>query len=211
MTTILMRLNNPYVIGALLLSGMITDLVLVGQAYDLSKSDWGTWVGSIGTVATLAGTVWIANTAERKKEREQLNLALISAAGLVVRLQNVHHALASAENGLPADWDAPDDARTAYAECLRVIDSVGLWEAQDLVPLVHLPNQAAANLAWVLTNIRSTRAFLQQMSKGDPLPWVGVEKINMDLSRQLQANMASLDHAQHDCVSFLVKHGFRQQ
>ena len=76
MTTLTKWLNNLYLIAVLLAAGVTTDVILIGLACDLSKSDWGTWVGSVGTVLTLVGTIWLATAAERKRRREQLDLAI---------------------------------------------------------------------------------------------------------------------------------------
>jgi len=71
MTTLIRWLNSPYILSTLLLAGVTTDLVLIGQACDLSKSDWAAWVGAIGTVATLIGTIHLATAETRRRTRQE--------------------------------------------------------------------------------------------------------------------------------------------
>jgi hypothetical protein len=107
MTTLLKRLNNLYVLGTLLAIGVTTDLILIGQAYDLSKSDWGTWVGSVGTVATLVGTIWLATTQTRQKTKDDLTLARLHAASMVLRLHHAESVVSSACQTLLIALDTP--------------------------------------------------------------------------------------------------------
>lgn len=53
MTTFLKWHNSPLVILVLLCTGAIVDLVLVGREFDLSKSDWASWVQAIGSIAAI--------------------------------------------------------------------------------------------------------------------------------------------------------------
>jgi hypothetical protein len=55
MTTFLRWVNNPVVVVLLLTAGALTDLVLLGRAYDLGKSDWASWIQAVGSIAAIAG------------------------------------------------------------------------------------------------------------------------------------------------------------
>lgn len=55
MATIIKWLNNPYVIGTLLMIGTVTDLILVGRAYGFEKADWASWVQAVGSILAIIG------------------------------------------------------------------------------------------------------------------------------------------------------------
>jgi hypothetical protein len=184
-------------------------LIGLGWINGLGKGDWPAWVGAFGTVFTLAGTIVLATSADRERKKEHLALTLVSAAGLVVKFTSIHSVLNAVLQDLPED-DFPDDPWSIFAECVESIDRVGLWETQDLVPLVSLPNHAAANLAWALTRIHDIRAALRQLSVLNPLPG-RIQDILQELSKQLKATIHVLDSAQRECVTFLVQHGFRDE
>lgn len=53
----------------------------------LTASDWGTWIGAVGTVTTLAGTIHLATTETRRRKREEETKANIVASALAPRVQ----------------------------------------------------------------------------------------------------------------------------
>jgi hypothetical protein len=67
MARIIKWLNSPFVLACLLLVGMVTDLVLLGRANDLSKSDWASWVQAVGSIAAILVSVGITNHQIRKQ------------------------------------------------------------------------------------------------------------------------------------------------
>jgi hypothetical protein len=69
MTTITKWLNNPYVLGFLLVAGAIADLVLWGFAADLNKSEWASWVQGIGTIGAIAAAFLVANFQLKQAKR----------------------------------------------------------------------------------------------------------------------------------------------
>lgn len=60
MTTIFKWLNNRYVRRTLLVGVLVAYLISLGRVYDLSKSDWGTWVGAVGTVVALGVAIYVS-------------------------------------------------------------------------------------------------------------------------------------------------------
>jgi hypothetical protein len=175
----------------------------------MSISDWGTWVGSIGTVATLIGTIWLATATDRQRKREQLDLALVATAGLVLRLKNVQRALGLVAGRMSEPFDESDDPNAALSQWFEIVATPDLWQAEELAPLVYLPNQVAANLAFIGNNIRSTMLTLKRLSAHGNLSWQIVESVANTISQQLRSNVESIDIPYDECVKFLVAHGFR--
>lgn len=207
MTTIHNWLNHPYVLGTLLILGATVDLVLVGRAYDLSKSDWGTWVGSIGTVGTLVGTVLLATSEGRAKREEQRALALVATAGFIVRLRNLLRGLANARAVLTEPLAQHDDARVTFAECFEFIEDHDLWTAEELVPLLYLPRQTAARLAKLGIDARTTKAKFKKASEQDA-PWDAVELLARVFVAELTSTLERAERVYVECTAFLVAHGF---
>jgi hypothetical protein len=54
---------------------------------DLTASDWGTWIGAVGTVTTLAGTIYLATSETRRRTREDITKANIVASALAPRVE----------------------------------------------------------------------------------------------------------------------------
>lgn len=208
MTTIIKWLNHPYVIAALMVAGATTDLILIGQACGLSKSDWATWVGSIGTVGTLIGTLWIATEQARIKRNEQLTLALVAAADLKVRVRNVIRSLAQTRDKLRTPLAQPDRVNEAFAECYRTFDDSDMWTTEELVPLVYLPNQTAAKLAWTGISVQSIKADLKKVSDGEHSEWDTIRLLTGVMIYEVNSVLDQATKAHADCVLFLAHHGF---
>lgn len=207
MTTFFKWLNNPYVLGGLLLVGVTVDLVLAGQAYDLSKSDWGTWVGSVGTVLTLVGTIWIATSADRKRRGEQLDLAIISAASLAHWISSLYTALWTAQQELPNGITTQTDIRSAFAKGIDAIERVGIWTPNDLLPLVPLPDHLAARLAEIAMRMRGTFSTIRHESKNRQGPVVETIGVQQMFSSALDNYGRELMGIRREVAEFLRHHG----
>jgi hypothetical protein len=79
MTTILKRLNTPSALIILVGTWFVLDLVLLGRANDLSKSDWAAWVQAIGSIGAILVAVGVARhqsesqrQLEERKERDDV-------------------------------------------------------------------------------------------------------------------------------------------
>jgi hypothetical protein len=156
MTRFLKWLNNPYVLGVLVVIGAATDLILIGREVDLSKSDWGTWVGSVGTVATLVGTIWLATAQTRQKNRDDLTLARLHAASMVLRLHHAESMVSSVCQTLSTALDTPIELSVEHLNDMGLkLSSIKPWGISDLVPLIPLPKNTAAKLAQAADNLDS--------------------------------------------------------
>ena len=190
-------------IGAIFLS---IDLVIVGFKFDLSKSDWGTWVGSVGTVGTLIGTVWIATSERRKRESEALDLATVSAADILFKLMEVRKGLQVCIEGL-----AVIDANPWHAmrNCANVISGVTMWTTPELAAIALLPKRVAATLAICGADIDWCKRIL---SRNADLPLNHPHGDFITTARMVSSRftsiMATLDRNQEEITMFLVRTGF---
>jgi hypothetical protein len=207
MTTIVKFLNNRYVLGVLLTAGLLVDLILIGLECDLNKSDWGTWVGSIGTVGALIGAIWVATADRRAKRQERLDYALIAAAGLVARLPLIIKALLRARTTLTTPLDQSDDVNHMLAKAFSFMEEANLWSAEELVPLVFLPNQTAAKLSWIGMKVRGTKARLEIYRDAD-IEWDAIPLVTRGLIYELTSSVGHITSALTQCTDFLLEHGF---
>jgi len=187
----------------------VNALVRAHNWQPMTISDWGTWVGSVGTVATLIGTIWLATATERQRKREQIDLAIIAAASMTTWITNLRSAIWIANQTLPGSLSAPDDARLALIDCISTIDRAGLWTREDLVPLVYLPHHAAARLASLSVQITSALAVLRRTSEKAELGIGDILGIRNVLSSELQFYVTELSAIQGECLVFLRARGFK--
>lgn len=174
----------------------------------MGPADWGTWAGAIGTVATLAGTIWLATESNRQRRREQIDLALVSAAQFGLWTVAVQNALRSAHRVL-VNTELTPDPRPVLMECGEIIAAAGIWTSNDLAPLVVIPNHAAAKLAVVKVKIENASISLTKTGEsGRPLQLRVLEKYVATITRQLTTAMDDLVEPHDDCLAFLKKHGF---
>jgi hypothetical protein len=103
----------------------------------LTASDWGTWAGAIGTVATLVGTIWLATTAERRTRREELGKATVAAARMAVRIPVIQSSFSTVRSFL-ANTVFDGDPRRDYAAAAKLMQDTGTWSNADVDPLIHI-------------------------------------------------------------------------
>ena len=183
-------------------------LVSWGVWFGLSKSDWGTWVGSIGTVLTLAGTIWIATDTARQRRKEQIDLAVIYAAQFSLQIRAMQGALQSSVNVLPACLDVPDP-RPALKKSGDILGAATMWTSSDLVPLVVVPDHAAARLAFLKVRIENTILTLSKAGTSpQPFPRGSILAYYQKRQREIFEAKDGLEAPLQACLDFLKQHGF---
>lgn len=143
--------------------GGVSAIVRAHNWQAMTVSDWGTWVGSIGTVATLIGTIWLATADRREIKRQAMDRAVVAAAALGPKLQNITEILAAAHEAL--NIFEPDDFGERHYYHSHVIqqagasadtiERAGTWTDEEILPLIALPNHVCVRLA-------GTRPIIQQ-------------------------------------------------
>ncbi|WP_323141320.1 hypothetical protein [Massilia phyllosphaerae] len=163
MTTLIKWLNNRYVLAVLLAAGATWDLILVGQAYCLNKSDWATWVGSIGTVLTFIGTIYLATAEARRREKHDLLLARLHGAAIATRIFNAHGSVVATANMLGFDGRITID-QAVIDFCLRKLTDLNLWSIEEITPLAPLPGNTAAELVKAAADIKAATQLIDAMA-----------------------------------------------
>lgn len=163
-------INNPLVVGALLIVGVITDLILWGLESDLSKSDWGTWVGSIGTVLTLIGTIYLATSDTRRQHARELRLGQLHAVSISARLLHVVARIDGVKTLLEHVANQDPSRRDLLEECNFQVLEIEGWGPEDALPFAAFEGdiaRAIVHLGAVLTAIRQLTKIAVQVPRTD--------------------------------------------
>ena len=172
-------------------------VVVVQTFFCLSASDWATWVGSIGTVGTLIGAVWIANTEARRRNNEDLMGATVVAAGLTPSVWALiqHLSRFSAYLSFGSDQTYVQTANQIFrghAEFPALMPS----ESQ-LLALTSLGNKCAMRLAHAVSLV----SVAKQQIAADAAATIASDK---PLSRHMSASWVKKIDVVHDYL--LVVH-----
>jgi len=142
---ILKWLNSRFALYAQIVFWSGVNLILIGLACDLSKSDWASWIGAIGTVGALLGTLWIASSQARGTAKAERTRARLQAATMTVRLLHVSGDLRRACEKLHLDY--PANPLAVFDVCDSILRSIDVWNVDDVMPLIPLPGGVACLLA----------------------------------------------------------------
>jgi hypothetical protein len=123
----------------------------------LPKPDWGTWIGSLGTVGTLLGTVVLANRQTAQKREADLNLAALVSVEILPKVFAAKFVVGQVRRLISMSY-SPKQIYDATGSNIKLADLCD-WEAKTVVPLVVLPNHAAFHLE----NARCRITFAEQM------------------------------------------------
>jgi hypothetical protein len=150
-------------LGAAMLTaihGMIVALFANHGWKPMSPSDWGTWVGAIGTVGTLIGALWIAQRDSRTRRHDAKSTAIIHAANMQHRIQdlrgrveNIYRMLSRYSGSL-----VPDGVIRAVVKDLEALPD---FTSDEIAQLVPLGDNCALKLAGVQTALANTAAILR--------------------------------------------------
>jgi hypothetical protein len=171
-----MKLGKYLCIGIMVCFGLVAvhqlvaGFVSVHKWPQLSPSDWGTWVGSIGTVATLYGTIRLATAETRRRERSEQLLARLHAAGMLLRLERAHEIVGRLAHSMAFVTTVKDIGPGLFAHNLKSLEEIELWDVADLVPLVPLPHNVASKLAQAADQIRTVKRLLSEAQRLRPVP-----------------------------------------
>ena len=130
----------------------------------LTASDWGTWVGAIGTVGALFGTLWVSTAQERK----EITQARLHAAGFTLRVVNARGAVSRVCRSLSIDARI-DRGAVKITERLYDLDKIDLWTMADLVPMTPLSPRAIGQLAEARDQIATAIKALELAREDDTL------------------------------------------
>jgi hypothetical protein len=136
----------------------VAAIVVFGLNCGFTKADWGTWVGSIGTVGTLIGTILLATSERRSRRRQEFALAQVTAASFVERIRVFRHLLGYAVSILEKfEQDIP---RADFESLHRINSRTEIWTAAETTPLVILPGRVAVKLSAFAMKFATTQQNL---------------------------------------------------
>jgi hypothetical protein len=125
----------------------------------MTISDWATWAGSIGTVATLVGTINLARQETRRRHRQEYDAAVIAAAFMDLPLISYRRILKEVIAGLKKPVE--DDFENPWEQLAADLGNCPVWTPDDLQPLLYLGNHVAADIALPKTMFGTPRKGLK--------------------------------------------------
>jgi hypothetical protein len=130
----------------------------------LNSQDWAAWVGAIGTVSTLIGTIIIATSAQRAALKKEFSLAFLSVAVLYRRVIYASIAVRRVR-----EWsEEVDISAFPFDGIVRQVNRlkrVGKWTDDEVLPIIPLPNRCAVNLVVSRNSIHDAIAALENLKR----------------------------------------------
>ena len=143
---------------------------------DFSRSDWASWAQTVGTVAAIGATIWIATREDRRRHKEAYQLAVLTAASMRLRtasaLARVRYIAAKIDAAHKHDA-APESLRS-FADFIR---ATTVCSDEEQVKLLPLPNRCAFRLAGSRDNLRAAADFLESLMSS-------TERLNSDRRKE---------------------------
>lgn len=118
----------------------------IGNSFALSKSDWASWVQSIGSMGAIGVAIWLATNETRNRRSDAMDLARVAAAGMIPGLVQI---AADLQAILPPLREASKEgiAAVSFSGCAKQLQQVRPFTTEEIVRLLPLPNHCAARLA----------------------------------------------------------------
>ena len=176
MKTLIHFLNNRSVLALLILVGFSVDLFFIGRSYELDKNSWATWVGSIGTLGTLLGTIYLARTETNRRRRQEHDAAIIAAAFMDLPLISYQRILV--ETIVELKKHVEDDTSNPWKKYVSNLEQCPRRTRDELQPLLYLGHHVAANLAIAQEYVRNAREQLALAASGRELGLLDVVELS---------------------------------
>jgi hypothetical protein len=168
----------------------------------LSPSDWGTWAGALGTFVAFAGTIWIATSDRRMRQRAESELARVTAAAFMIRLHHARSAL------LEVCQELTNTAKVGhgslnYAQFAFYIRARCSWTTAEVSPLTILPGHAAAKLAMVQAVLAHVCLILELAAQDRRIATVqGRTELSKEATGLIGVAIEAIKVAQHNCKRY---------
>lgn len=155
----------------------------------LTASDWGTWIGALGTVGALIGAIVIASKQSMELAREKRIRARIYAPGLLMRLTNVEAVI----ERVILDLSQPPGPMEEVMQCwYNELTALDVWSLEEMEAVACLPNECAVNLALVKEAITHTVGGLRYQGK-----YTTVKELLEVLTSIIPHGVAASEELQH--------------
>jgi hypothetical protein len=134
----------------------------------MTISDWGTWVGSIGTVATLIGTIHLATTETRRRTHQEQLTAELQSVAIDIRLAHAEGCLAGSKTLLEHVVNEHVGLRQLYEFAMRQIVEIEEISIDAILPLATLPTNVASIVVRTAASLKGLRHISQMLSAAPP-------------------------------------------
>lgn len=159
---------------------------------------WAYWVGAVGTIGTLIGTIWLATAETRKRNVQEIAVARVTASAIRPRIRDIEHICRNVCKDMDAicsfypSQPIPIDRLKAIGNALDTLD---FWTVQEIVPLVVLPGHCAEKLAGARGTIATTSSVFRNAkvdndTQEDILKFVVAYQVMMEHAVQLMDEAA---------------------
>lgn len=156
------------------------------------------WVGAIGTVATLIGTIHLARTETRRRERGERTVARLHGASMSTKIEDalVGTSAAAAMLHLARDGDREP---AFYGKCAEKLDEIAFWSIGEVAPLAPLPFNTAIKLAEAPAIVHSVSRILGVMARKRMIS-PAEQRVQVEiLSKLMRRAVDYLDEAGREC------------
>jgi len=157
----------------------------------MEPADWGVWFGSIGAVGAFVGTIWLATSESRRREREAMDIATLAASSIFLKIALT---IGSVNRVIEALERTADDPKM-FDYCSFVISKIERCSNEELLPLIPLPNHTAAKLGLVMQALTVIQRHCQTAPTS---PGNGQENIG-DIIIQAKSIRNTLEEAAAEC------------
>jgi hypothetical protein len=134
----------------------------------LSASDWGTWVGSIGTVATLVGTIHLATTETRRRNHQEQLTAELQSVAIDIQLAHAEGRLAGSESVLEHVVNGHVGYRKLFEYATEQIAEIEEISVGEILPLATLTTNVASMVVRTAASLKGLRHISQILSTAPP-------------------------------------------
>lgn len=180
-----------------LASAFLTAFGCSGLYFDWGKSDWATWVGSIGTVGTLYITGRIATGQQRRQEARDLAIAITSAANFEVLIEDLTEDL---ENCLTyIKYFDGGDSMENLALARAHLSKATAWPPESTASLVGFRPALAAELARASALLRRVQGRVFHPTNSQTKTRASQELGITDEREQIEKLILDLSNALVDC------------
>lgn len=156
-----LKIVGLIIIGLVVIIGTLAAVQMLSVS-PLWTEEGAAWVGAIGTVGTLIGTVWLATTETRRRHTEELARANIVVSALTPRISLLRSELFNMAEGLAFLNEETGRRDTPRAEAALVLETnYRPATSEELLSLTPLGNNYASQLAYAQSQLSVFRDFIE--------------------------------------------------
>ncbi|WP_313632498.1 hypothetical protein [Massilia timonae] len=113
---------------------------------EMGPGDWGVWVGSIGTLGALGGTIYLATNQNRERDRRERIAAELYAESILTRVQELTATIQTLLEQIHRHKDSAISDKFMHW-CVNHLLTQQAWEIDDIARITPLSKALAVNMA----------------------------------------------------------------